>query len=112
VTYLNIARAAEDPDFNARIRAVLYKLSADVINEDPATDQHNARKKMAEGIRRFLSFDTARFAWVCASNPTVAAQITTAADGRVSVDCPDGDLEFLCSTVWTEMATQVWGQAH
>jgi hypothetical protein len=111
-TYLNVTRAAEDPDFNARIRGVLYKLAGDVLNEDPATEQHRARTTMATGIRRFLTFDTPRFAWTAASNPSIADSITMDADGRVAVGATDSDLEFVCASVWTEMATQVWGQAH
>lgn len=111
-TYLNVTRAAEDPDFNARVRGVLYKLAGDVINEDPATEQHKARLQMATGIRRFLTFDTPRFAWLCASNPSIADSITMDADGKVVVTALDTDLEFVCASAWTEMATQVWGQAH
>ena len=112
MTYLNITRAAEDPDFNRRIRGVLYKLAGDVLNEDRSVDQHRARLDMATGIRRFLSFDTPRFAWLCASNPSIADSITIDADGKVVVGASDNDLEFVCSSAWTEVATQVWGQAH
>lgn len=111
-TYLNITRAAEDADFNARVRGCLYKLAGDVLNEDPTVEAHEARANMARGIRRFLSFDTPRFAWLCASNAAIAATITIDADGRVIVEAPDGDLEFTCSTAWTEVATSVWGQAR
>lgn len=111
-TYLNIARAAEDAAFNARIRGCLYKLAGDVLYEDPETERHQARIDMAKGIRRFLTFDTARFAWLAASNPSIAATISSDAEGNVIVAAPDGDLEFVCSTAWTEVATEVWGQAR
>ena len=111
-TYLNITRAAEDDDFNARVRGVLYKLAGDVLNEDADIPYHQARYQMATGIRRFLSFDTPRFAWLCASNPSIADSITVDLNGKVAVTAADSDLEFVCSSFWTEMATQVWGQAH
>jgi len=111
-TYLNITRAAEDADFNARIRGCLYKLAGDVMYEDPATEHHEARVTMARGIRRFLSFDTARFAWLAASNASISSTIQVDAEGHVIVDAPDSDLEFVCSTSWTEVATEVWGQAR
>jgi len=109
-TYLSITRAAEDADFNARIRGVLYKLAGDVLNEDPAIEQHQARVTMARGIRRFLSFDTPRFAWLAASNSTISDTIVVDATGQVTVNSPDGDLEFVCASNWTEVATEVWGQ--
>jgi hypothetical protein len=111
-TYLSITRAAEDPDFNARIRGVLYKLAGDVIFEDPGTERHSDRVAMARGIRRFLTFDTPRFAWLAASNPSIASTIVLDTEGKVSVAAPDSDLEFVCSAAWTEVATEVWGQAR
>lgn len=112
MAYLNITRAAEDPNFNARIRACLYKLAGDVLNEAPTTPQHESRLAMATGIRRFLSFDTPRFAWLCASNPAIAATIVIDVGGAVAVNALDADLEFVCSSAWTEVATQVWGQVR
>ena len=111
-TYLNITRAAEDADFNARIRGCLYKLAGDVLYEDPDTERHEARVTMARGIRRFLSFETARFAWLAASNPSIASTIQVDATGDVVVDAPDSDLEFVCASNWTEVASEVWGQNH
>lgn len=110
MTYLAITKAAEDPDFNARIRGVLYKLAGDVLNEDTATERHRERAEMARGIRRFLTFDTPRFAWLCASNPSISSTIVLDSNaGAVSVTAPDGDLEFVCASNWTDVATEVWG---
>lgn len=103
MTFLDTGRAAKDPEFNLRVTSCLYKLAQDVLNEGDAPE-HAVRAQLAKAVIAQPMQLTDRFSWLCASNPAVSATVTVV-DGEVEVGAPDGDLEFVCASNWTIVAT-------
>jgi len=129
MTYLDSALAANDEAFRLRVAACCFKLAQDVINESvpdapvPAEEEPSVTAEQDATYQRQLGTYRARrdlallavnapqivadrFAWLCATNPSIAASVTVTADGDVEVAAPDGDLEFVVASNWSIIATR------
>lgn len=111
MTYLDSALAANDEVFRLRVAACCFKLAQDVINEsrpEPDTDEHATyvlRRNLALLAVNAPQIVADRFVWLCATNPSIAATVSVI-DDEVTVAAPDGDIEFVCASNWTVIASR------
>lgn len=99
MTFLQTGQATGDPEFNLRVKAAIFKLAQDVVNEDVGTDNHVLRTNLAQRVIANPDAVATNFVWLCASNPSVAATVTEEA-GAITVGAPDSDIEFVCASNW------------
>ena len=99
MTYLQTFKLAHDPDFRARVQVAAYLAGRDIANDGGG--QGDARHLLARQAHRLDEPAVDRFAWACATNPTIAA-----AEVASPSSAPDGDLAFVVASVWDEVAGQ------
>lgn len=112
MTFLDSALAANDEVFRLRVAACCFKLAQDVINEsrpEPDADEHATyvlRRNLALLAVNAPQIVADRFVWLCAANPSIAGSVTVTDDDLVEVTAPDGDIEFVCASNWTVIASR------
>lgn len=106
MTYLQSGQATTSTDFRLRVRAAMFSLGQDVLNEDPATANHDQREALAKiallGPERVLD----QFVWLCATNAAIASSVQES-NGEVTVGASDGDIGFVCASHWDTVADWV-----
>lgn len=101
---LQVAQAAENPQFLRRVKAALYQLAGDVRNESETVEHHMPRVFLAQQVAGGTEMLVNQFAWTCASNPAIRDSVEINEDGEVEVTAPDNDVLFVCSSAWNAMA--------
>lgn len=98
-THLQTFRLVRDADFRARVQVAAFKIAQDVLNDgDP--DQAGPRYTLARQAFRLDDPVVDKFAWACATNPTIAAAEATSPNSSA-----DSDLDFVVASVWDKVAT-------
>lgn len=96
----NLSTIIIDINFNDRIRFFLVKAAIAILNEDPATANHDARIVLSIKILSFSIIDVSPFVYAVLTNPTIFAldDPTTA---------PDNDVEFIVNSIIDAFSTVV-----
>lgn len=94
---------ARDDVFAARVAMILMKLCVDVANESDTTANHANRLALAQAHFRAGVNSKALAAALIANNATIQATID-ANPGGLGSDVPDGDIEFVVSTLLDHFA--------
>lgn len=97
MTYADRADLATHQGFRERVKVAMlvtaFNVSSEASTGDARTD--SLRGNLATNILNDPEGYTDRFAWGIITNPTVAAS---------GLSAPDGDLEFVVTTLWDAMA--------
>ena len=87
MTFLTLANAAKDADFQARCKVALWGPAQDILNESDQTQNHAARMDWAQKVfSGRLSIAPEQIATQVLRNSTIAAlpNPTTASDGDIA----------------------------
>ena len=97
VKHLDIYNLAHDDTFRKRVQCAVYLAGRDVLND--GLDKSSARHILARQSQSLEDFVLDRFAWACASNPSILAAEVQSAGSSL-----DGDLDFVVASVWDGVA--------
>jgi hypothetical protein len=99
-------RLAADQAFQGRVRSAMATVAFQVLNEDPATPDHDKRATYAHSVLPNLTYAAqSATAWLV-ERPNLMAK-TTSYDfpsGAVVTDATDADLESQIATDWNILA--------
>ena len=95
--HLDIYTLAHDDTFRKRVQCAVYLAGRDVLND--GLEKDSARHTLARQSQSLEDFVLDRFAWACASNPSVLA-----AEVQSAGSAPDGGLDSVVVSVWDEVA--------
>lgn len=98
MSYLSIYNLAHDDAFRRRVQTAALIVGRDILN-DGADDQTGPRYTLARQAARLDDPVVDQFAWEAALKPAIAT-----AEEASPGSCQDGDLGFVCSTVWDRIA--------
>jgi hypothetical protein len=100
---IEAARIAQSPRFSSRCALLAMKTAIAVAYEDPATEGHDGRIRLANLVLKGLVAAPLVAGWVM-TNGTVRS--TAVADKEnMGAAVPDGDIEFVLASVWTAVGT-------
>lgn len=103
-TLLQIAQAAEDPDFRSRVKAAVFITAGKILStpgNDPAAVSRRYLASSASGSAETLVW---QFAWLIASSGAIAATISTDENGQLLIGADDPLLLAACSAAWDVVA--------
>jgi hypothetical protein len=75
-----------DHVFRKQVAGALHSIAVDILNEDPATENHSARLTWARSVTADANgpvVEAARWIWLMLTNGTFASAPTAAEDGAV-----------------------------
>lgn len=90
---------AESTSFVARVQMAMVKAALAVAAEDAATEHHATRSQWATQVLRDPAHYAARMAYGVAAN------------GAVTTDSTDSDIEFTVNSIWNAYAGVVTSSA-
>lgn len=93
------AEMAQDQRLRGPVQAAIITAGLNIINEDPATEDHVYRYALAQRVLREPQGYVERFAWAVSTNPTILSK--WAGD---DVDGALGDLQYVTDSVWDAFA--------
>lgn len=105
---LKYARARDDQDFRWRIAAAM-QLKAQEVAQFELTP---AERALTDWVLANPMVPLERMVAAVAVNPAVAAQVTLADDRVDTSGVPDGDIIFVVSTEWPDVAQQMYAAAE
>lgn len=103
---LQIAQAAENPDFQARVKASMYQLAA-AIAVSGATDETPAGKRrnyVAMQVASTPDLYVKQLSWMCAALPAVQASVRVDPEGKVTVTVDDSVIMAATQATWNTLA--------
>lgn len=93
---LDQARLIQDADFRDKVFAALVKIGTDVLNEDAATEHHQARVRLANDVIQSPRMMVDRYIVHFLRNPAVQGQAAT--PDAIS----DNDILYITASFWNE----------
>lgn len=104
MSFLDTAALTRDGEFQERVQVAVVAAALDILGEDPGTSPQASTKRQMLAHRALLDIGSAygAFTYAVAANPTVVA--TFADNGRSSAAIPDGDIAYVVSSVWNDIA--------
>ena len=97
VKHLDIYNLAHDDTFRKRVQCAVYLAGRNILND--GLEKNDARYTLARQSQSLEDFVLYRFAWACASNPSILAAEVQSAGSSL-----DGGLDFVVASVWDEVA--------
>ena len=97
VKHLDIYNLAHDDTFRKRVQCAVYLAGRNILND--GLEKNDARYTLARQSQSLEDFVLDRFAWACASNPSILAAESQSAGSSL-----DGDLDFVVASVWDAVA--------
>ena len=94
--HLDIYNLAHDGTFRKRVQCAAYLAGRNILND--GLGKNDARHILARQSQSLEDFVLDRFAWACASDPSILAAETQ------SAGAPDSDLDSVVASVWGEVA--------
>lgn len=95
--HLDIYNLAHDGTFRKRVQCAAYLAGRDILNV--GLRKNDARHILARQSQSLEDFVLDRFAWACASDPSILA-----AEVQSAGSAPDGELDLVVASVWGEVA--------
>lgn len=96
----DIIEAASNPIFYTRVAFIALKVAQNVATEDPSYPNDANRKAYAGRVMSGQDKALLLALHVAASNPVIAGALETGGGDSV----PDGDIEYVLSTIWDARA--------
>jgi hypothetical protein len=89
-----VAYLAGYPDFVNRVEAAMISAAVSIGNENthPGTEYERLRQGLATNVLNYRARFVDAFTWPVAANPVI------------TVDSPDGDIQFSVNSVWDAVA--------
>lgn len=106
--FLKAARVAENQHWIKRVNMIGLDVAIDVLAEDEAVDDHDARASLARAVLRQDQAVAGVLPRVVLTNETVRGA-ATAGDDPTGAAVTDGDLVFTVTSVWTSTAKALFG---
>lgn len=93
------ATFATDPDLQPVLAAAMARSAVEIYNEDPDTEGHDARKRMASAVLANPPGLVATFAWALSTNATVVGKWINGDQTGA-----EGDFAFVLGSIWDAVA--------
>ena len=100
-TFSDIAKIAQNSDFQSRTAYALTVAAIAAYNEAPSTAGHAQRAAFAIRVLQG-SFSTLAVATVVLTNPTIAAEADVATVPGFAI--PDADIQFAINSIYNALA--------
>jgi hypothetical protein len=94
MAYVDIANASRSTIFRDKLMVAIAKAAGDILNEDPITPNHTARKLLATKALQYPTPIVERAIWVVLQNPVVQA---------AGENATDNDIQFVVNSVWDQL---------